>query len=502
MEHSIGVGIIIGIIVTIGTIVYKSDKFTANQKRILLPFLLFLPLGLFLIIATWIYNELKNKESNGNKHNQPTLKTLNDDESLNVESSKNTVGTGMSSKSELMAGIELYNHRLELLIKSYNQGLLSVQEYTIKKLTIENEKIKLTKQLDVLVRTELIVFENKETFDRLLELKQTGLITNDEYNLKFKNILSSFLSKRKEESNEFGKQVDNNPKLSYSSNEGFDRKKNNKLVVWSGITIGILSIILIVNYYLTSSNKLTQQKTVNNFIPSQTTSPDTSSLDQVLNDEIIPKAPKQTKEHGKVVDFDGNLYKTIKIGNQEWMIENLNVSTFRNGDVIRAAQSKEEWIYCANNKISAWCYYENDPNNGKKHGKLYNLWAAIDVRQLAPLGWEVPESMDYKILENLFGGFRNAGKHLKSIDFQGGGTNNSGLNIEQCGERRYNGEFVFSSQNQSFWTRTTGSGWGSQINSLSGEVMGVYLKGDCGGMSGSALNTHGFPIRCIKTEND
>jgi uncharacterized protein (TIGR02145 family) len=81
---------------------------------------------------------------------------------------------------------------------------------------------------------------------------------------------------------------------------------------------------------------------------------------------------------------DGKVYKTVVIGNQTWMAKNLNVSTFRNGDLIPEAKTLSDWHYAKLNKQPAWCYYDNDPGNGEIYGKLYNWYAVNDSRGLAP----------------------------------------------------------------------------------------------------------------------
>jgi len=92
-------------------------------------------------------------------------------------------------------------------------------------------------------------------------------------------------------------------------------------------------------------------------------------------------------------------FKKIKIGDQIWADRNLNVNHFRNGEPIPQAISNEEWIEAGDNKQPAWCHYDNDPENGKKYGKLYNWYAVNDPRGLAPEGWEVPTDDEWKILE-------------------------------------------------------------------------------------------------------
>jgi uncharacterized protein (TIGR02145 family) len=105
-------------------------------------------------------------------------------------------------------------------------------------------------------------------------------------------------------------------------------------------------------------------------------------------------------------------YKTVTIGSQVWMTKNLEVSTFRNGDVIPQATSKEEWEAAGKNKQPAWCYYDDDVKNGTKYGKLYNWFAVNDPRGLAPVGYHVPTDEEWTILDDYLGD--DAGKKMKS----------------------------------------------------------------------------------------
>ena len=106
----------------------------------------------------------------------------------------------------------------------------------------------------------------------------------------------------------------------------------------------------------------------------------------------------------------------ILVGKQVWMSENLNVDTFRNGDPIPEAKTDLEWNLAASNQIPAWCYYDNDIENGEKFGKLYNWYAITDPRGIAPDGWRVPTETDWLKLTDYLGGDSIAGKKLKSID--------------------------------------------------------------------------------------
>jgi uncharacterized protein (TIGR02145 family) len=94
---------------------------------------------------------------------------------------------------------------------------------------------------------------------------------------------------------------------------------------------------------------------------------------------------------------------TVTIGTQVWMTKNLELSTFRNGEIIPEAKTPEEWEAAGKNKQAAWCYYDNNPANGTKYGKLYNWYAVNDPRGLAPSGWYIPTDEEWRVLENSLG---------------------------------------------------------------------------------------------------
>lgn len=101
-----------------------------------------------------------------------------------------------------------------------------------------------------------------------------------------------------------------------------------------------------------------------------------------------------------VVDLDGNVYHTIKIGSQIWMVENLKVTHFRNGDAVLNVQDSLQWI---NLTESAYCNYRNDLNFSKKHGRLYNGYVVVDSRNIAPLGWHIPSDSELTVFANYCG---------------------------------------------------------------------------------------------------
>jgi len=87
--------------------------------------------------------------------------------------------------------------------------------------------------------------------------------------------------------------------------------------------------------------------------------------------------------------------ETVIIGTQEWTTKNLNVSKYRNGDIIPEVKDPEKW---GNLKTGAWCYYNNDPKNGAMYGKLYNWYAVNDPRGLAPEGFHIPSDSELSIV--------------------------------------------------------------------------------------------------------
>jgi uncharacterized protein (TIGR02145 family) len=116
------------------------------------------------------------------------------------------------------------------------------------------------------------------------------------------------------------------------------------------------------------------------------------------------------QQNGSLNDSrDREIYKTLKIGDQVWMADNLNVSTFRNGDSILHAKTDLEWDNAGKEGRPAWCYYENNTNNGIKYGKLYNWYAVIDKRGLSPKGWHIARKTDWEILIQHLGGVNQSG---------------------------------------------------------------------------------------------
>jgi len=183
---------------------------------------------------------------------------------------------------------------------------------------------------------------------------------------------------------------------------------------------------------------------------------------------------------------------TVKIGTQIWSVTNLNVSTFRNGDTIPEAKTNKEWVAAGESGKPAWCYYNNDPVNGPKYGKLYNWYAVNDPRGLAPAGWSLPGDGDWKTLMYYLGGPDASGIKMKNTTgwIDGNiGTNESGFTGLSGGYRVENGIFLNLGSIGTWWSTT---------ESKASSAIDFYLS-----LSGSLKSSNnpkqrGESVRCIK----
>lgn len=127
-----------------------------------------------------------------------------------------------------------------------------------------------------------------------------------------------------------------------------------------------------------------------------------------------------------VVDAEGNKYKTVVIGNQTWMAENLKTTRFRNGDIIPLRSDSNAWKSSGLAKETAWCYYDNNSSHDDDYGKLYNWYTVVDSRQICPKGWHVPSNEEVEelivYLSPDVGSFMTAGGKMKSTGTLQAGT--------------------------------------------------------------------------------
>jgi uncharacterized protein (TIGR02145 family) len=212
----------------------------------------------------------------------------------------------------------------------------------------------------------------------------------------------------------------------------------------------------------------------------------------------------QTTSH--IIDSrDGKFYKTVVIGSQTWLAENLNADKFRNGDPILEAKTDEEWEKAGREERPAWCYYKNAEKNGLNYGKLYNWYAVIDPRGLAPEGWHIPTKDEWVEMtvyignQLSFGDFRDqskplyAGKDMKSLKGwkqNGNGTNKSLFCGLPGGLRVQTAEFDGLGSVGCWWTST---------DAKNSKAFDYYLSCSDEYIVGfSCFKQGGISVRCIK----
>jgi uncharacterized protein (TIGR02145 family) len=153
--------------------------------------------------------------------------------------------------------------------------------------------------------------------------------------------------------------------------------------------------------------------------------------------------------YGIMTDLVGNTYKTIVIGTQTWMAENLRVTKYRNGDPIFNEPNNTAWIALT---AGAYCSYSNTTNIDEiaTYGRLYNWYAISDNRNIAPTGWHVPTDTEWATLITTLNGKSVAGGVMKEAGTthwrspNTSATNESGFTALPSGYRSGLGDGVFN----------------------------------------------------------
>ncbi len=153
-----------------------------------------------------------------------------------------------------------------------------------------------------------------------------------------------------------------------------------------------------------------------------------------------------------VTDIDGNVYNTVKIGDQLWMAEDLKVTRYNDGTPVQYISEKTAW---ANNQSGAYCWF----NNEEAWGALYN-WYAVNMGELAPEGWHIPSHLDWAALADYIGGEEVAGGKLKESGGErwsspnAGATNDYWFTAFPGGFRELDGDFSSFGGVAYWWSST------------------------------------------------
>jgi uncharacterized protein (TIGR02145 family) len=210
---------------------------------------------------------------------------------------------------------------------------------------------------------------------------------------------------------------------------------------------------------------------------------------------IETKSVPVVNSENTVTDCDGNIYHTIKIGTQVWMIENLKTTKYRDCTPIPNVKDDAAWTKLTE---GGYCNYKNLEKNSGTYGRLYNWYVIEDKRGIAPQGWHVPTNDEFKTLVEFLGGESMAGGKMKEAGFvhwpspNKDATNSSGFTGLPGGNRgSESGSFYVLGQYGYLWTSTESEknrAFNRHLLLYSGAFEDNYKDVKCAG----------FSIRCIK----
>jgi uncharacterized protein (TIGR02145 family) len=206
-----------------------------------------------------------------------------------------------------------------------------------------------------------------------------------------------------------------------------------------------------------------------------------------------------------VTDIDGNVYPTVRIGNQVWMAENLKVTRYADGAPIELVKNQDAWDISSGTK-KIFCYYNNDTVNFNIYGALYNWYAAVNgsagsssvpsgIRGACPAGWHIPGEEEWNVLETYLGSGGTAGSKLTEtgnehwLGSNSGATNITGFTALPGGRRTsYPYGFVELGTRADFWTATPYPTYDRvYFRFISGQLISTFRD-----------KTDGLSIRCVK----
>ena len=193
-----------------------------------------------------------------------------------------------------------------------------------------------------------------------------------------------------------------------------------------------------------------------------------------------------------IYDIDSNVYPSVTIGTQEWMVENLKVTKLNDGTAIPLVTNDNTW---AGLSTSAYCWYNNDKATyGDDYGALYN-WYTVNTDKLCPTGWHVPNNSDWTTLLNSVGGDQVAAIKLKEAGTahwtspNTGATNESGFTALPGGQRDP-WDFFTNVGYYGYW-------WSATANSSIPDFVEMGFDVTSAPISGHYKEA-GMSVRCVK----
>jgi uncharacterized protein (TIGR02145 family) len=194
-----------------------------------------------------------------------------------------------------------------------------------------------------------------------------------------------------------------------------------------------------------------------------------------------------------VKDIDGNVYKTVTIGKQIWMAENLKTTRFNDGTAMSLVAADQSWGALT---TPAFCFYNKDATANKNtYGALYN-WYTVNSNKLCPKGWHVSTDAEWTTLTTYLGGESVAGGKLRETGTthwekpNSGATNESGFTTLPGGYRNNHGAFANIGFFGFWWSATENvptASWCRTMGCTGSDILRIF-----------SLKKNGYSVRCIK----
>jgi uncharacterized protein (TIGR02145 family) len=194
-------------------------------------------------------------------------------------------------------------------------------------------------------------------------------------------------------------------------------------------------------------------------------------------------------------DADGNVYTSVTIGTQVWMIENLKTTKYNDGTAIPNITDKTDWDALI---TPGYCWYNNNASTYKAtYGAMYNWYAVtVNTGKLCPVGWHVPTHVEWQILETYLGGSSVAGSKLKESGIthwkspNTGATNETGFTALPGGRR---------TSTYGFDAIEVYGNWWSSTPSSDVDAFARIMRYDNSSFSmWFSFKFHGLSVRCLK----
>lgn len=222
------------------------------------------------------------------------------------------------------------------------------------------------------------------------------------------------------------------------------------------------------------------------------------------DDDDTTKYNNKTIVYGSMTDQDNISYKTITIGTQTWMAENLKTTKYRNGDLIETTSPSTLDLGLADSPKYQWAY-DSIEANATTYGRLYTWYAVNDSRNICPMGWHIPSDEEWTTLITYLGGESVAGAKLNEagsahwLSSNIYSDNSSGFTALPGGYRTHNGNFIAIGYSAQWWSSTELNNalhayWYSIINTIKGDgrCYENYVNRN------DYYKSTGLSVRCIK----